>query len=83
MNNAAAAQQSLGLQFGVSLTADQVASLDKSIIWWEAATIDGQTVMVPKVYLSPKDAAITNGSVIALVNSLRTAFKSLIIQSTK
>ena len=65
MDNAAAAQQALSLQFGVSLTADQVASLDKSIIWWEAATIDGQTVMVPKVYLSPKDAAMNNGSVIA------------------
>ena len=65
MDNAAAAQQSLGLQFGVSLSADQVAALDKSIIWWEATTINGQTVMVPKVYLSSKDAEMNNGSVIA------------------
>ncbi|MDU1575226.1 MAG: hemagglutinin repeat-containing protein, partial [Pantoea sp.] len=65
MDNAAAAQQSLGLQFGVSLSADQVAVLDKSIIWWEATTINGQTVMVPKVYLSSKDAEMNNGSVIA------------------
>ncbi|WP_336769044.1 hemagglutinin repeat-containing protein [Pantoea endophytica] len=65
MDNAAASQQSLGLQFGVSLTADQVASLDKSIIWWEATSLNGQTVMVPKVYLSEKDAAMNNGSVIA------------------
>ncbi|MEA5100954.1 hemagglutinin repeat-containing protein [Pantoea sp. S18] len=65
MDNAAASQQSLGLQFGVSLTADQVASLDKSIIWWEATSVNGQTVMVPKVYLSEKDAAMNNGSVIA------------------
>lgn len=65
MDNAAAEDQSLGLQFGVSLTADQIASLDKSIIWWEAATVNGETVMVPKVYLSSKDAAMNNGSVIA------------------
>jgi filamentous hemagglutinin len=65
MDNAAAAQQSLGLQFGVSLSADQVASLDKSIIWWEASTVNGETVMVPKIYLSPKDVNLQNGSVIA------------------
>ncbi|MFJ5159786.1 hemagglutinin repeat-containing protein [Pantoea sp. NPDC088449] len=65
MDNAAASQQALGLQLGVSLSADQVASLDKSIIWWEATSVNGQTVMVPKVYLSEKDAAMNNGSVIA------------------
>ncbi|MEM6051230.1 filamentous hemagglutinin N-terminal domain-containing protein [Erwinia sp. P7711] len=65
MDNAAAAQQSLGLQFGVSLSADQLAALDKSIIWWEASTVNGETVMVPKVYLSPKDVSLQSGSVIA------------------
>ncbi|HEY3589483.1 MAG TPA: hemagglutinin repeat-containing protein, partial [Buttiauxella sp.] len=65
MDNAAQAQRSLGLQFGVALTAAQIAALDKSIIWWEAATVNGQTVMVPKVYLSPKDVTVNNGSVIA------------------
>ncbi|MCU5774492.1 hemagglutinin repeat-containing protein [Winslowiella arboricola] len=65
MDNAAAAQQSLGLEFGVSLTAVQVGALDHSIIWWEASTVNGETVMVPKVYLSTKDVAINNGSVIA------------------
>ncbi|MEM6160676.1 filamentous hemagglutinin N-terminal domain-containing protein, partial [Erwinia sp. P6884] len=65
MDNAAAGQQALGLQFGVSLSAEQVASLDKSIIWWEASTVNGETVMVPKVYLSQKDVKLQNGSVIA------------------
>lgn len=65
MDNAAAQQQSLGLQFGVSLNANQIAALDHSIIWWEKATINGETVMVPKVYLSPKDVTVNNGSVIA------------------
>ncbi|MCP2002711.1 UNVERIFIED_ORG: filamentous hemagglutinin [Buttiauxella agrestis ATCC 33320] len=65
MDNAAFAQQSLGLAFGIALTQAQIASLDKSILWWEATTINGQTVMVPKVYLSPKDVTVNNGSVIS------------------
>lgn len=65
MDNAASAQRSLGLTFGVSLTADQVAALDHSILWYETATINGQTVMVPKVYLSPKDVTVQSGSVIS------------------
>jgi filamentous hemagglutinin len=65
MDNAASAQQSLGLQFGVSLTADQIAALNHSILWWESTTINGETVMVPKVYLSPNDVTVNNGSVIA------------------
>ncbi|HFL5816907.1 hypothetical protein AF35_03271 [Enterobacter roggenkampii CHS 79] len=65
MDNAAAAQQSLGLQFGVSLTADQIAALDHSLLWWEKATVNGEAVMVPKLYLSPKDVTVNNGSVIA------------------
>ncbi|EMO4513230.1 contact-dependent inhibition toxin CdiA [Enterobacter roggenkampii] len=65
MDNAAAAQQSLGLQFGVSLTADQIAALDHSLLWWEKATVNGETMMVPKLYLSPKDVTVNNGSVIA------------------
>ncbi|MBS1205959.1 MAG: fhaB 4 [Proteobacteria bacterium] len=65
MDSAANAQSSLGLKFGVALTADQVAALDHSILWWESATINGQTVMVPKVYLSPKDVSVQSGSVIS------------------
>ncbi|WP_313700241.1 hemagglutinin repeat-containing protein [Pantoea sp.] len=65
MDNAAAAQQSLGLEFGVSLSAGQLASLDKSMVWWEATTINGETVMVPKLYLSTKDVEVRDGSVIA------------------
>jgi filamentous hemagglutinin len=73
MDNAARAQQSLGLKFGVSLTAQQIASLDHSILWWEATSINGQTVMVPKLYLSPKDVTINNGSVISGKNVSLTA----------
>ncbi|MXF45560.1 filamentous hemagglutinin N-terminal domain-containing protein [Raoultella sp. Lac2] len=64
MDSAADAQSSLGLKFGVALSAEQVAALDHSILWYESATINGQTVMVPKVYLSPKDVTVQSGSVI-------------------
>ncbi|EGI3979564.1 contact-dependent inhibition toxin CdiA, partial [Escherichia coli] len=65
MDNAARAQKTLGLKFGVALTADQVAALDQSILWYKAVTINGQTVMVPEVYLSPKDVTLQNGSIIS------------------
>ncbi|HHA1669483.1 TPA: hemagglutinin repeat-containing protein [Enterobacter roggenkampii] len=64
MDSAAEQQKTLGLKFGVTLTAAQVAALDKSMLWWEASTINGQTVMIPKVYLSPKDVTVHSGSVI-------------------
>ncbi|HGF4212611.1 TPA: contact-dependent inhibition effector tRNA nuclease [Escherichia coli] len=65
MDNAARQQKGLGLEFGVALTAEQIAQLDGSILWWESATINGQTVMVPKLYLSPEDITLHNGSVIS------------------
>ncbi|HBD4961640.1 TPA: hemagglutinin repeat-containing protein, partial [Escherichia coli] len=64
MDSAAAQQKALGLTFGVSLTAGQVAQLTRSLLWWESVTINGQTVMVPKLYLSPEDITLHNGSVI-------------------
>ncbi|HAU4366742.1 TPA: filamentous hemagglutinin N-terminal domain-containing protein [Citrobacter amalonaticus] len=65
MDSAASQQTNLGLQFGVALTAEQVAQLTGSILWWESATINGQTVMVPKLYLSSQDITLHNGSVIS------------------
>lgn len=65
MDNAARQQKGLGLEFGVALTVEQIAQLDGSILWWESVTINGQTVMVPKLYLSPEDITLHNGSVIS------------------
>lgn len=73
MDNAARQQKGLGLEFGVALTAEQIAQLDGSILWWESVTINGQTVMVPKLYLSPEDITLHNGSVITAVASSVTA----------
>jgi filamentous hemagglutinin len=87
MDSAVDAQTSLGLQFGVALTAGQIAALNHSILWYETATINGQTVMIPKVYLSPKDTVVHNGSVIAGNNvqiaggSVTNSGSSLVAQS--
>ncbi|MBK5073804.1 hemagglutinin repeat-containing protein [Budviciaceae bacterium CWB-B4] len=64
IDNAAQAYGSLRLTFGVSLTAEQIARLDKSIVWWEPMTIQGQTVLAPKLYLAKNDVTAVSGSVI-------------------
>jgi filamentous hemagglutinin len=51
-DNAASATEALALTPGVALTAEQVVALTADIIWMEEQEIDGQTVLVPVVYLS-------------------------------
>ncbi|ELN9580835.1 hemagglutinin repeat-containing protein [Enterobacter roggenkampii] len=65
IDRAAQARDKLGLQLGVSLSEEQVASLDSSILWWENTVIEGQNVLVPRLYLSAKDVAFNKGSIIA------------------
>ncbi|HCV65646.1 MAG TPA: filamentous hemagglutinin [Serratia sp.] len=64
IDNAARAQSGLNLQFGISLTPAQVSQLDHSIVWWEKVTVNGQTVLAPKLYLAKGDVAPLSGSVI-------------------
>ncbi len=65
IDNAVRAQSGLNLQFGISLTPAQVSQLDHSIVWWEKVTVNGQTVLAPKLYLAKGDVAPLSGSVIA------------------
>lgn len=65
IDNAAEEQAGLGLQLGVSLSPEQVAALTKSIVWWEKTTVNGQTVLAPKLYLSANDTHAVTGSVIS------------------
>ncbi|MGV8927047.1 MAG: hemagglutinin repeat-containing protein [Ewingella sp.] len=65
IDNAADQQAGLGLQLGVSLSPEQVAALTKSIVWWEKTTVNGQTVLAPKLYLSANDTHAVTGSVIS------------------
>nr|WP_234016597.1 hemagglutinin repeat-containing protein [Pseudomonas palleroniana] len=74
MDNAIGSKQALNLAVGVSLTAEQVAALTHDIVWMENATVAGQQVLVPVLYLAqannrlaPNGALIT-GSDLSLVS---------------
>ena len=52
MDNAVEAGQALDLSVGVALTPEQVARLDKDIVWLEEIDYNGQKALVPRLYLS-------------------------------
>lgn len=52
MDNAASVAKKNGLTIGKELTKEQIAKLDKDIVWYEYQNVDGIQVLAPKVYLS-------------------------------
>jgi filamentous hemagglutinin family protein len=52
MENAVAAKGALQLRVGVALTAEQVANLQKDIVWMVETVVQGKKVLVPQLYLS-------------------------------
>ena len=52
MDNAASVAKKNGLTIGKPLTKEQIAKLDKDIVWYEYQNVDGIQVLAPKVYLS-------------------------------
>jgi filamentous hemagglutinin len=67
--------QQYQLSVGVALTPAQVASLTQDIVWMVNATVDGQQVLVPVVYLSAEHARelAAGGATIAGKNVILTA----------
>lgn len=71
MESGAVAAEEMHLELGVSLTAEQVASLTSDIVWLVKEHINGQDILVPEVYLAsvrkedlkPSGALITGGNV--------------------
>ncbi|NMX30527.1 hemagglutinin, partial [Pseudomonas sp. WS 5406] len=65
MDNAISYKDSLNLQLGVSLTAEQVAALTHDIVWMEEAEVNGQKVLTPVLYLAQADNRLApNGALI-------------------
>ena len=65
MDNAISYKDSLNLQLGVSLTAEQVAALTHDIVWMEEAEINGQKVLTPVLYLAQANNRLApNGALI-------------------
>ena len=54
MDNAVEEAKKNGLTVGQPLTKEQIAKLDKDIVWYEYQEVDGIQVLAPKVYLSQK-----------------------------
>ncbi|MEO9299436.1 DUF637 domain-containing protein [Devosia alba] len=56
-DNALVEQQRLGLSVGVALTSSQIAGLTRDIVWLEKQIVQGQEVLLPRVYLSTMTAS--------------------------
>jgi filamentous hemagglutinin len=56
---------SLDLPLGMSLSADQVAALTSNVIIMQTEVVDGQSVLVPVVYLAKASQQDMNGPLIA------------------
>ncbi|MEJ6455204.1 hemagglutinin repeat-containing protein [Fusobacterium nucleatum] len=73
-DNAATEQEDLKLSLGIALTKDQIAKLKKDIIWYVEEEVQGQKVLVPKIYLTRstlnklknKNASIEAGQELAI-----------------
>ena len=52
MDNAVNVAKENGLTVGQPLTKEQIAKLDRDIVWYEYQNVDGIQVLAPKVYLS-------------------------------
>ncbi len=75
---AAAQKQGLGLTVGVALSADQVAALSESIVWYVEEEVNGQTVLVPKLYLAAGDKTdITPQGAIIAANDIQIISDSI------
>ncbi|MBJ2156563.1 two-partner secretion domain-containing protein [Variovorax sp. IB41] len=65
MDSAAGESKALGLVYGQALSPEQQAKLTHDIVWMVQTEIDGQVVLAPVVYLSPKTRnGLTQGAVI-------------------
>ncbi|MDR8059939.1 hypothetical protein, partial [Burkholderia cenocepacia] len=60
--------KSLDLPMGASLSAEQVSKLTGNVIMMETRVVDGQSVLVPVVYLAQANQQNVNGPLISATN---------------
>ncbi|WP_219811878.1 hemagglutinin repeat-containing protein [Parasaccharibacter apium] len=70
LDNASRQSDQLGLTFGQALTSDEQSRLTDNIVWYVPVSVNGQTVLVPKLYLAPGKVKLANGGVISAGNDL-------------
>ena len=76
-DNAVDVHQSLALTIGVALSPSQIVALTNDIIWLEWQTVQGQQVLVPRLYLSASTLENLD------LSSARVAGSTTIIQAAK
>jgi filamentous hemagglutinin len=57
MENGIAARDTLQLRLGVALTPEQVASLQKDVVWMVETEVNGKKVLVPQLYMADSTRA--------------------------
>jgi filamentous hemagglutinin len=60
----ASLEKTLNLSLGASLSAEQVSQLTNNVIMMETRVVDGQSVLVPVVYLAQANQQNVNGPLI-------------------
>ncbi|RXI36862.1 hypothetical protein CRU99_13165 [Malaciobacter mytili] len=65
MDNAISIKEDLNLNFGVTLTKEQLLKLTKNIIWMEEEDIEGEKVLVPKLYLASNNIEKDGSQILA------------------
>ncbi|MFT8731844.1 MAG: hemagglutinin repeat-containing protein [Acetobacter fabarum] len=68
LDNAASESNTLGLTFGTALTTAQQAALTQNIVWYVPETVNGKTVLTPRLYLAPGQATLSDGAEITAAN---------------
>ncbi|AHI27238.1 Filamentous hemagglutinin (plasmid) [Komagataeibacter xylinus E25] len=68
LNNAVSESNALDLTFGAALTASQQEALTQNIVWYVPETVDGRSVLAPKLYLAPGQATLSDGAEISATN---------------
>ncbi|WP_249523940.1 hemagglutinin repeat-containing protein, partial [Fusobacterium nucleatum] len=66
-DNAVAAQKDLNLSLGIALSKEQINNLKSDILWYVEEVVNGEKVLVPKLYLSKntlKSIAEEQGNII-------------------
>ena len=77
MDNGLKASKELELAVGVSLTKHQIDSLTQDIVWLEEQIVQGQTVLVPVVYIANVDKYNVQGSKIVAANDINLETNTL------
>lgn len=81
LDNAAELQNSLNLQLGKELSADQIAKLDKDVIWYVNTNVNGHEVLTPVLYLAtnkaPTEGVIANNNVNINANNINNTLGNI------